>query len=126
MISSGAGGGLTQVAATPAAGAALVNGTPTILSWTAPNDGQLHSFMIGGLLDVTANETGGAIEVDWTNLGGGQAFTLYAAGLAAGLYYPSSSFTQPVVVQPGTTVTIKQASALTAGAAKLALILYAQ
>jgi hypothetical protein len=101
-----------QVAAA-AAGVALQNATPNIISWTAPNDGQNHRVMIFGGKRVTLAETGGVIQVNATDPGGGAiARQLDAGGHVAGDYvYTAAQF----VVQAGTTVTVQQSSALTAG-----------
>ena len=108
-------GGLGLQATTGAAGFALQNGTPNILTWTAPNDGNLHRVVILGNLIVTSAETGGAIGV--TNLtspsGANHSPGLSAGGVGVSLV----TYTQSFFVEAGTTVTLAQTSALTAGAA---------
>lgn len=114
-----AGVGLTLQATTGVAGFALQNGTPTIASWTAPNDGQLHRAMFFASLVISSGETGGAINVGFTAPDGTVvAWGIFAAGQAAGYGYTQSPIV-PAVVKAGTTVTISQGSPLTAGAAKL-------
>jgi hypothetical protein len=111
--------GLTLKATTGPAGFALQNGTPGILTWTAPADGQLHRFLITSGLDVTSVATGGAIAVSFT-LPDGTAVsnvTLFGGSQAAGTPNPGNSFLR--TVKAGTTVTVTQTSALTAGAAVL-------
>jgi hypothetical protein len=105
------------LASTPVAGYTLVNGTGTIFSWTAPNDGALHRVTIAINQIVTSIETGGATGL--TNLtspnGAVHSPGLNAGGAGAGLTQLTSSF----FVQAGTTVTFAQTSALTGGAAIL-------
>ena len=47
------------VATTGVNGFALQNGTPTILTWTPPNDGQVHRVLLIAQENVTVAETGG-------------------------------------------------------------------
>jgi hypothetical protein len=112
-------GGLALQATTGINGFALQNGTPNILSWTAPNDGLMHRVLVIGMLEVTSSETGGSIDVSCTSPDGtNRAFTsLFGAN--SGL---SSSFVPevlPFFVKAGTTITVFQNSALTAGASTL-------
>lgn len=109
-------GGLGQVAATAAAGFALENATPTILSWKAPADGQVHRVMLTTALDVTAAETGGQITLQ-TVLPNGTAANpvAYPGGAAIGL----GQYATERLVESGSTVSLVQSSALTAGAAVL-------
>lgn len=106
---------LTLVASTGIAGVALVNGTPTILSWTAPNDGQLHQVICFLDVNVSVAATGGAIQVNYTDPGG-TAATLNPIGGGQGVGTHNGAAT--VLVGPGSTVTVSQ-GALTVGAAKL-------
>jgi hypothetical protein len=110
---------LGVVAKTPAAGTALVNGTPTILSWTAPNDGQLHYFSLALCLNRTLATTGGAVGLTFTVAGSAKAAALFNGTAGAGVDYSGDSpaFNLPLPCDPGTTVSIVQTSALTAGAA---------
>lgn len=107
---------LLLVASTGLAGVALVNGSPTLLSWTAPNDGQMHSVIAFGALQVSSAETGGAIGLGWTQPGGqviAAGTQMFAGGLTTGPQWIS----QQRLVAPGSTVTVAQSSALTVGAA---------
>jgi hypothetical protein len=114
---------LSQVAATPAAGFALQNATPTILSWTVPNDGNLHQVMVLGELVVTSGQTGGSVTLNFTDPGGtARTRTLYAGGLSAG-YQPLPQGTA-VTVEAGQTVTVAQGSAQSGGAATAWLTLW--
>ena len=109
--------GLRLQASTATAGYTLVNSTGTVITWTAPNDGLLHTVMVAASLHVTTNETGGTIQVAWTEPGGvGNAVTLASGAQAA-----NNDATNPVmiVVKANTAVNVNQSSALTAGAATL-------
>ena len=108
-----------QVASTGLAGFALQNGTPNILTWAAPNDGQMHSLFILGMLRVTSAETGGAIASNGISPDGSTfvGFTNDAGGHASAGHFELAALY--VVVGPGSTFTLAQTSALTAGAAVL-------
>ena len=108
-------GVLAKVADTGINGFALVNGTPTIISWTAPNDGNLHPFVITGGTHVTVAETGGAVHGAWTLPDSTNA----SAGTDSGGRAPGGFgwTSQSGVIGPGQTVIVSQSSALTAGAA---------
>jgi hypothetical protein len=106
-------------AATPFAGVALVNGTPVILTWTAPNDGRLHRHLILASEDVLSAMTGGYVSVSFTAPDGAVfTYTLFNGGVAS-TGFNGSLFTYPVIVRPGTNVTVNQSTALTAGSATL-------
>jgi hypothetical protein len=115
-----AGDSLELIATTGVDGFALEDSTPTILSWTAPDDGDLHRFFVTSVLHVTSAETGGAIQLQWP-LPDGTANTdsLYAGNLGAGIAVGPAAgiFMQPI--EPGGTVNLVQLNALTAGAATL-------
>jgi hypothetical protein len=103
-------------AATPLAGFPLQNATPTILSWTAPNDGQLHYATFIGSLSVTTLEVGGAVNFQWTSGGQVGSHPIWAAAQATGaVLQPANCYT--VAIDPGTTVSVLQSSALTSGQA---------
>lgn len=110
---------LQCVATTGPTGFALQDATPTILSWTAPSDGNLHRVIIPSTLVVTSALTGGAIV---TNMGG-NARQILAGGQGVGTWIPGagagSNYVATVVVLPGQTITLSQYSAVTAGAATL-------
>lgn len=99
------------------AGASLVNGTPAFLTWTPPADGQMHRINVISQLTVSgATEVGGLVNVQFTDMSGAvQARQVFAAAQAVGYHQFASGF----LVQGGGTVTLFQASALTAGAALL-------
>lgn len=101
------------------AGMALVNATPTFLSWTAPNDGNLHRFTIELELVVATLEVGGQISVS-RGTPGTNAVTVFASALAAGSYSGHSvAFALQGLLQPGDTILVNQSAALTSGAATL-------
>lgn len=109
------GSGLALQAVTPQAGFALQNGTPVIVSWTAPNDGQQHYFQFGGSRNVTVLEVGGQITLTFTPPGGAAQVTIVIAAGGSGV---GDAILNPEigVIGPGTTVTLQQTSALTSGA----------
>lgn len=108
-----------RVATTGPGGFALTAGTPTILTWTAPNDGQLHSAYSTGYSVVSSNLTGGAV-----NLASGTVSQNFlAGGAAAGTYGPATN--QVIAVQPGGTVSLVQAVGVSGGAATVYANLWA-
>lgn len=118
---------LTLKATTGLAGFALVNGTPNVLSWKAPADGAMHRFMVVSVVHVSSAETGGVISAVYQSPVPGAAnhFTqLIAGGLGTDVNGQTGT-TFFALVQPGTTVTVQQTSALTAGAAVLNAELWA-
>jgi hypothetical protein len=113
--------GLALQAATPLAGFALQNATPNILTWTAPADGQQHRVLVLGEVRVTSAQTGGAIGLTFTYPDGSASpsASVNAGGSGTGYHGLANSV---FLVAPGTTVTLAQTSAQSAGAA----ILYAE
>jgi len=102
------------------AGFALQNGTPNILTWTAPADGQMHRFMLISEMNVTSAQTGGEINVSFTEPDGVfRTRLLYTGTLAAGFVQPSGDTPTLTLVAPGSVTTLFQQSAQTAGAAVL-------
>jgi hypothetical protein len=107
-------GALAKQADTGAAGFTLVNGTPTILTWAVPNDGKAHQVLIIATQDVTLAETGGGVGFTYTAPDGSTAApTLFSGGAAPSVRHQIDG----AVVQAGSTVTVVQSGALTAGAA---------
>lgn len=107
----------TVVAATPLGGFALQNATPSIISWTTPNDGQLHAVELSAMLIVSTAQTGGAVIISCTIGGQVKQLTIYGGGAAAGVFAQVSVIT--VECDPNTTVSLLQQTALTAGAANV-------
>jgi hypothetical protein len=116
------GAPLSLVATTYIAGFTLINGTPIILTWTAPNDGNMHQVLLFGQLVVSSLQTGGAVNLNYNDPAGtGRVQQLFAGGLAAGNNVPPVT---PRTVAPGSTVTVTQ-TAQTAGASILYLSMMA-
>jgi hypothetical protein len=110
---------LALQAATAAAGAALTDDTPVLLSWTAPDDGQLHRFAALAALAVTDDAAGGQADLTWTSPDGtAQDEQVFAADLTTGSYPLDTGYALQLIA-PGTTVSWVQSSALTGGAAAL-------
>jgi hypothetical protein len=106
-------------AITPGEGYALVDGTGTILSWEVPASAN-GIVMIVFVLSVTEAETGGRISLNWTLPGGTPATpsTVQAGGEATpDTYSQGGGSAITTICEPGTTVYLDQATALTAGAA---------
>lgn len=104
-------------AQTPQAGFALQNATPTIVSWTAPADGKNHRVVVVASQTANAGATGGAIGITMT-APDGTVGTPQIFGATPGAGFHNMSF--PVYnIQSGSTFSIVQTSALTAGASTL-------
>jgi hypothetical protein len=102
------------------AGFALQNATPNILTWNVPNDGKAHTFIVQGQVHATVAETGGAIQIAYTQPDGNAQTTVIDAGghgISTSGLGSSGNFSR--VVQAGSTVILQQGSALTAGTAVL-------
>lgn len=113
MSSSGKSGGqTTPLVATVAGGVALVNGTPTIVTLTTPNDGKVHQYFASLVKSVTVAETGGAVQLKFTGLGVALTASLDAGGEGIGTLTGQRS----IVADPNTVVQIQQVTALTLGA----------
>lgn len=95
---------------------ALVNGTPTIASIVTPSDGNPHIVTVASVLVVTTLEVGGLVTISFTINNLLETVTMFAAALAAGTYLNAAD---SIPCDPGSTVTITQASALTSGAASI-------
>jgi hypothetical protein len=107
---------VAQPVTSATAGYTLINGTGNILVYNVPNDGLVHTVNVATNMNVASLETGGQIQVLFTTPDGtAQTFQQHAAGLAAGLARTNSA----CLCKPGTTVTLQQSTALTAGAAVL-------
>lgn len=109
------------VASTGVNGFALQNATPNILTWTAPNDGQMHRVFLNAFIVVGAAQTGGAVTMNTTVPGGVASNPVVFAGGLTG--NQSQWFNR--LIAPGTTVTLVQSSAQTAGAATVYAELWA-
>lgn len=108
-------GTLQKVATTGNAGFALQNGTPNIISWTAPSDGNMHRVLFIGGVRVTSTQTGGQVNVGFTDPGGTTGAKAVIAGTnAAGFVEPNAGGTV-FLIQAGSTITVLQGNALTGG-----------
>lgn len=106
--------GLQLQASTGTAGYALVSGAGTILSWTAPDDGNLHRALVMCAAVVTSAQTGGQVDANWTSPGNvSVGWGIIPPASGTGWNY-SLSF-PPILVAPGTTLTVTQ-EAMSAGA----------
>jgi hypothetical protein len=110
-------------ATTGLAGFAMVNGTPVILSWTAPNDGNLHRFIIYARLIITVATTGGQVFalVQNVSLPGAQnnaGAALFGATGGAGDYFLGKNNQSDFkgILGPGESIQVVQTTALTGGA----------
>lgn len=107
---------LSKQATTGAPGFALQNATPTILSWTAPSDGNLHRVQLFGVMHVTSAQTGGNVVLSYKAPDGATGnVTIWGGGFGGGVFQPNINAI--VTVQAGSTVTLAQTVAQTAGAA---------
>ena len=112
-------GGLGLVATTGVDGFALQDATPTILTWTAPDDGHLHLATLSAFLSVTEAETGGDLTASFSAPDGTSQsdYGVFSGGLTVGQGLPTQP--QTYLIAPGGTFSFVQYSALTAGAAKV-------
>jgi hypothetical protein len=111
---------LTKKATTGATGYTLINGTGTILTWTAPGDGALHTVYIAASLRVTVLEVGGQISVVPTDTVAGVGYSPVIFNPAKGIgWFIMTDGAVFAVLVPGDTIAIAQTSALTSGASVL-------
>ena len=108
-------------AETSATGVALIDGTQTILSVAVPNDGKVHTILAAVFVkDVTAALTGGLVRFHWTPGPTSTPTTQGTARTTVATYYLSLvQANTNMSLKPGTTVTLKQTTAVTAGAATI-------
>jgi hypothetical protein len=111
-------GTVSKLAGTPAAGYAYTAGiNTTIATFTTPNDGKMHHFQLAWTIVAgAAGTTGGAIRLIYTS-GGQQNFTSINAGGLTDNDYLEGSFV--ATIDPNTTVTLQQQTALSAGSATM-------
>lgn len=110
---------LQLLASTPAGGFALQNGTPNILTYTAPADGQSHRVFLQVRKTVTVAEVGGAVQAAFN---GTNYAPLFPGGRAPGTdpWSPQSAAVTALLA-PGDTLTVRQTSALTGGASTVVI-----
>lgn len=105
------------MASTGNSGHALINGTGTILSYTTPNDGQLHPIVVTFAIDLGGGgTTGGTIAQGASGQTLADGITM---ALASGFIFATEAGGIPVAVSlpANTTFDISQTEALTAGSA---------
>jgi hypothetical protein len=124
VATSGGSPILRRVATTGPNGFALQNGTPTILTWTAPDDGQLHTVLLAGRLIVTAAETGGAWGVRNTTTSNG--IQVQPGGTSVSDASVTWGGTVAFTLFGGETIAFLQLTALTAGAATVYAEIWAE
>lgn len=97
---------------TPQAGIALAASTPTLLSWTAPNDGVNHRVSFWASTS-SVSAVAGDIGFNFTTPDGvtGGPFRCITGG-QNGLNY---AFSVQLIIKPGSTFSIVQMNALTGG-----------
>jgi hypothetical protein len=113
---------LSLQATTGLAGYTMVNATGTILTWAVPNDGKMHRFFLILYLKVTSAQTGGAIGIAFTDPSNtAQNFGINGGGNNAGTDGWGNGFTNwfAIPLYPGSTFSLQQTSAQSAGAATL-------
>lgn len=93
---------------------ALVNGTPTFQTFNTPNDGVAHAYAVAVSVKVTSAETGGSITLSYTRQG-----TVFNIAIVNGGQPANISGSAIIEADPGTAITVSQATALTVGAATL-------
>ena len=111
---------LQKVASTGTAGYTYINGTGPILSWTAPNDGQMHRvLLIGQIRSITVPQTGGAIvmSMEYPDGSGAPSPSVNAGGNGTGGFHAFSN--SVFLIQPGSTITLQQSTAQTTGSTVL-------
>lgn len=100
---------------------AKTGGTPNIFTWTAPSDGNPHQVVLTASNNCTSAETGGQVQLSYTINGTVKTPAVFAGGAGVGV----TVFTTAITVDPGTTVTLSQSTALTAGATNVSAVLSA-
>jgi hypothetical protein len=109
------GQGLALQATTGAAGFALQNATPTIITWTPPNDGNLHRVILFLTQLVTVGTTGGQINLNFNDpSGGAQSRQVQTGTHGTGFIAPLAPMY--FTVQANVAVALIQQSAMSGGA----------
>ena len=113
----------SSIASTTSTGVALINGTQTILSVTVPNDGRIHLVDFSVTKVITTALTGGNLHIAWNSPAYSPTYgTTGATTVGPHFMFPTSSGHLSAAL-PGTTITLSQNSAMTAGAAKVYAII---
>lgn len=107
---------LVLAATTGVSGYSLVNDTGTIISWTAPADGELHRYKIFAQQSVTSAMTAGELAIVFKSVDGTTETQQFSAGgFSDGVYGPGSFSWLDGLIEAGSTITLEQFSAMTAG-----------
>jgi hypothetical protein len=112
------GGGGLITAETSSTGVALIGASQTILTVLIPSDGKVHQVILTAAVYVTAALTGGAVQTTFTAYPGTSVRHTFTTTTVGTRMY-SSTTTAQTLVKPGTRVSVKQTTAMTAGAAKV-------
>lgn len=102
---------------------ALQNGTPTVITWTTPNDGNEHRAQVFASLNMSSGGTGGQLNFQWTYKGSQGSAVIFAANATSGTHVPAISTL--IMADPNTAVRIIQSTALTAGAGEISAEVWA-
>lgn len=106
-------------AETSETGVALINGTQTIISAVVPNDGKVHSCSWRVLKTISALLTGGNVVIKWFPVPiTTRTFAMSATGVGL-TAADSNTHSTSHLLRPGTTITVTQTTAMSAGAAKV-------
>lgn len=109
-------GPMSRVATTGPSGIALADSTSTLISWTAPDDGQMHRVQFYAIEVVSSVMTGGIVYINVTYPNGtAKGVEIFPAQTSAGQYLLGSDCNY--LIEAGTTASVVQDTALTAGAA---------
>lgn len=111
--------GLTLQTATSASGYALINGTGNIITWTAPNDGALHTVLYFAMCHITSAASGSpTCEITGTAPDGGTiSKSIFGALTSSTFYYPTTGGCPVTLfIEANTTFSIIQNTSMTAGA----------
>jgi hypothetical protein len=103
--------GFRKVAATAGTGFALQDGTPVILAWTAPSDGNTHSFLVQFRMRNTAQQAGGKVTLSF---GASDQVINLNAGSEPGIDHENETG-NTWLAMPGEVITVQQIEPLTAG-----------
>lgn len=101
----------SKVAATGGGGFPLQDGTPVILAWTAPSDGETHSFLIQFRMRNTRQQAGGKVQFTFGD--SDQAINLNS-GSEPGIDHENETG-NTWLAMPGEVITVQQVEPLTAG-----------
>jgi hypothetical protein len=103
-------------ATTGSSGFTLLDSTPTLLTWSVPNDGQVHRVIVLGELVVTTTQAGGEVQLVFNDpAGNSRTESMWAGGLGVGANKVNGNCA--FMVGPDQTITLEQTSDQTSGSA---------